>query len=150
MAFEGFDATHFEFAGGTLVKELAFAGAAGEGQGVAGTFVGNAEIGAGLAPFVAVGFNTAASGAGISDEVGDLMFEGAHDLAFEAGQFGVEFDHPLWPLRITGGASQAGIPVNLKPDGTFVLTEIIEPLTGLLFENGVATWGRIEFVGWRG
>lgn len=150
MAFEGFDAANLQFACRALVEKFAFAFAAWEGKGVAGAFVGNAEIGTGLTPFVAVGFDAASAGAGISDKMGDLVFEGAHDLAFKFGEFGIEFDGPLRPLGEAGGAAEARIPVNLQANGAFVLTEIVEPLTGLLFKIGITSRRRKRDVDRRG
>lgn len=48
--------------------------------------VWNAEIGASLAPFTAMRLDAAASGTMIGDEVGQLMAQGAFDLAFKGEQ----------------------------------------------------------------
>ncbi len=67
---------------GTLILMRARQAALRKGEGVAAGFVGEAEFDAGLAPFLAVRGDAAASGAVLGEKVRQFVTEGAVDLGF--------------------------------------------------------------------
>lgn len=83
---------------------------------MAGRFTGDAEIGAGAAPFGSVRCDPAAAGAVVGDEMGEFVQQGAPDLvAAEAGDRGIQLDAALARPRPAGAGAESRIP--LDPQG---------------------------------
>ena len=64
----------------TAIKEPARAPLHGKGQRVTSRFIADAEIAAGLAPFGSVRWDAATTAAELSEEMSQLMPQGAIDL----------------------------------------------------------------------
>lgn len=146
-AFEGADAG-VEFAAEDAAVEVFSGGAARAGQveGVAARFAGDAEVGAGFAPFAAVGGGAAVAVAG--EDVGEFVEEGALDFVVADLKEGwVEVDGVAAEVGPAGGGAEAVVPGDAHR-GLWVAAEGGEECAGAGFEEGVTPecvghlWGR--------
>lgn len=95
----------------TMINVFAFHPARrGKGKSVAAFFAGQTEITAGLAPLGSVRVDHAPRVAGVGDQVGQLMEEGAGQFLREGKQAGIEQnDRAIQPGQ-TGRGAQPGVP----------------------------------------
>ena len=98
--------------------------------------VGDAEIGAGLAPFGTVRLDAPTPGAVVGDQVSEFVFEGALDLTLKVFEEWVELDFPRGVAGKTGRAVKAAIPVNADQFGRTVEAELMQPFPALFFQLG--------------
>lgn len=138
VAGEGADAVGDEEAGRALVAVLAGDLASGKWEVVAGRFAGDAEIGAGLAPFRAMDFDAAAAGAPVGEEVSGFVAEGAEDLGMADGvEAWIQFNHRGAGAGGACGGLKPGIPDDGEALGDWGGSRVGEPCGGDGGEAGV-------------
>lgn len=147
VAGEGPDAVGDEAAGWALVGVLAGDLASGEREVVAGGFAGDAEVGAGLAPFRAMDFDAAAAGAPVGEEVGGLVAERAEDLGMADGvEPRIQFNDRGAGAGGACGGLEPGVPDYGKALGYRGGSGVGEPCGGDRCEAWV--WACERWIGW--
>ncbi len=92
----------------TGVKITALLAANGEGEIMAARFPGDPKVGAGATPFRSVGCDPAAASAGLGEEVGQLMAQGAIDFRLAVrGEAAIEQNARVAELRPPGGGTES-------------------------------------------
>ena len=113
----------------------------GQGKAMLRGLAWDAEIHTGLAPFIAMRLNAAATGAMVGHEVREFMLERAIHLTLERAQPWIEFDAPAGVARVASGAAQAGIPVDLHEVSGARHAEIEQHLAALAYQLFVGAAG---------
>jgi hypothetical protein len=137
---EGAHAGDFGAAGGADVEQFTGDSFAAEGELVAAGFVDQAQVGAGLFPFRTVGGDALEWKAGLGDEVGQLVPEGAINFSFaNEGKRGVENDAMLGMGSEASGGPQSGRPPDSDPSTQLRAGRRLEEGIDAEFKEMVAT-----------
>ena len=110
-SFDRADAVNDREAVRALVGVVALHGAPFEGEIVKRLLAWDAEIIASGLPLDAMRVDAAAAMALVSDEVSELVLEGAPELfGLAVFEFGIEFDGAIWPPRPASGRLHPWVP----------------------------------------
>ena len=103
-------------------------------------FLANAQVPAGLSPFRSMRWNPAPAGAKLSEQMRQLVPQGAVDLGLVMlAQTRIQRNESTAKIRSSRGTEKARVPFHLNRAGQFLGSDKAENFPGLRFKGGVAS-----------